>query len=47
MKTLIVTTAFLGLALGSLSPALAGDAKKCGEGLEWDKTTKQCVKKKS
>ena len=48
MKTLVMTAAVLGLALGAAVPAVAGDAaKKCDAGMEWDKTTKKCAKKKS
>ena len=48
MKTLVMTAAVLGLALGAAAPAVAGDAaKKCEAGMEWDKTAKKCAKKKS
>ncbi len=46
MKTLTATTLAVALALSALSPALAED-KKCEAGMEWDKTTQQCVEKKS
>ena len=46
MKTIILTAAVVGLALGAAAPAFAGE-KKCDAGMEWDKTTQQCVKKQS
>ena len=47
MKTIVMTAAVVGLALGAVSPASAGDAKKCEAGMEWDKDAKKCAKKKS
>ena len=48
MKTIVMTAAVVGLALGAAAPAFAGDAaKKCDAGMEWDKTAKKCAKKKS
>ena len=47
MKTIVMTAAVVGLALGALSPAFAADQKKCDTGMEWDKVAKTCVKKKS
>lgn len=48
MKTIVMTAAVLGLALGAAAPAIAGDAaKKCDAGMEWDKDAKKCAKKKS
>ena len=47
MKTVLATAAVIGLALGALSPVFAADEKKCDVGMEWDKTTQQCIKKQS
>ncbi|MGI9426538.1 MAG: hypothetical protein ACR2PA_25385 [Hyphomicrobiaceae bacterium] len=47
MKAIITTAAVVGLALGALSPVFAADQKKCDVGMEWDKTTQQCIKKQS
>ncbi|MGI9524694.1 MAG: hypothetical protein ACR2PG_23945 [Hyphomicrobiaceae bacterium] len=44
MKTIAMTVAVVGLALGALSPAFAGDEKKCEAGTKWDQTANQCVK---
>ena len=47
MRTIITTAALVGIALGSLSPALAASEKKCEAGMEYDKVTQKCVEKKS
>ena len=47
MKTIIATAAVVGVALGSLTPALATSEKKCDPGMEYDKVTQKCVKKQS
>ncbi len=47
MRTILTTAAVVGIALGSLTPALAESEKKCEAGMEYDKVTQKCVKKQS
>ena len=44
MKTIVMTAAVVGLALGTLAPAFAADEKKCDAGMKYDKAAKKCVK---
>lgn len=46
MKTIIMTAAIVGVAIGGLSSAYAADQqKKCPAGSQWDAAAKKCVKK--
>lgn len=44
MKALAAVLIATVMALGAVGPTMAGDAKKCDEGMKWDEATQKCVK---